>query len=102
MATLLRAHGKTLQEAVNESAALVEGADASLTDAVATLRRRYASAGPKGRAISSYLDGIGSFCAGNYRWSCETSRYNGTGYAWNGLRAGTVTLHPERTVIAAD
>ncbi|MFE0173253.1 terpene synthase family protein [Streptomyces sp. NPDC059002] len=101
VATLLRAQGKTLQEAVDESAAMVERADARLADAVATLRRRYGSAGPKGRAISAYLDGIGSFCAGNLRWSCETSRYNGTGYGWNGLRTGTVTIHPERTVIAA-
>ncbi|MGP3691406.1 terpene synthase family protein [Streptomyces sp. IBSNAI002] len=99
-ATLL-AHGRTLQEAFDQSAAMVERADARLTDAVAALRRRYASAGPKGRETSAYLDGIGSFCTGNYRWSCETSRYNGTGYGWNGLRTSVVTLHPEHIIIAA-
>ncbi len=101
VATLIRAHDKPLQTAIDQSAALIEKADTALTDTVTRLRRRYASAGPKGRDITAYLDAIGSFCAGNFRWSCETSRYNGTGYGWNGLRTGTVTLHPERTVITA-
>ncbi|MFE6690957.1 terpene synthase family protein [Streptomyces sp. NPDC057743] len=101
VAVLMRAHGTPLQEAVDELATMADRADARLTDASAALRRRHASAGPKGREISSYLDGIGWLCAGNYRWSCETSRYNGPGYGWNGLRDGVVTLHPERTIIDA-
>lgn len=63
-----------------------------------SLRRRYA-AHPQSTQLHGYIDALGAFCAGNLRWSLETSRYNGHGYGWNGLRSGTVTLHPHQTII---
>ena len=49
--------------------------------------------------MRAYIDGCYQFSAGNLRRSLETARYNGHGYAWNGLRAGIATLHPQRAII---
>jgi hypothetical protein len=47
------------------------------------------------------IDAVNAFCAGNLRWSLETTRYIGHGNAWNGLRSGNVTMDAQRTTIGS-
>jgi hypothetical protein len=99
--SLIHRHGHNLQQAVDEIVARIAEADQKLNDAVNLLRRRYA-AHPAKSQIETYLNALGPYCAGNLRWSFETPRYHGRRYGWNGLRAGMITLAPDRTVLDAE
>jgi hypothetical protein len=94
---LVHVHGLSLQEAVDVTCDRIRAADEDMERLSAGIRRRY----PGQVEIHAYVDALGAFCAGNLRWSLETSRYHGHGYGWNGLRSGTVTLHPDRTSVGA-
>ncbi|MDQ1023019.1 hypothetical protein QF035_000601 [Streptomyces umbrinus] len=52
--------------------------------------------------MRAYLDPLDDCCAGNLRWSLETTLYNGTGNAWNGARTRQATFHHDRTVIVRE
>ncbi|MEG8184410.1 terpene synthase [Nocardia terpenica] len=94
VAVLTHTHHQQLQTALNITGELIRSADAELADACATLRRRYLPL-PQ---VQLYLTTLNSLCAGNLRWSLETTRYHGTGFGWNGLRSGTLVLDPEHTI----
>lgn len=91
---LQQSEGYTLQQAVDWVCDEIRKVDHSLTTLTDTLRTRYPA-----RSVHAYLDTLHAFCAGNLRWSLETTRYIGHGHVWNGLRSGTVTLHADRTSI---
>jgi len=97
VASLLHTEGHTLQRAIEIICDKVREADEALVNLSNALRRRYTA--PSMRA---YIDILNTFCAGNLRWSMETTRYNGHDSAWNGLRSGVVTLHQNQTSIAAE
>ncbi|WP_167486829.1 terpene synthase family protein [Nocardia terpenica] len=95
VAVLIHTHEQPLQTAVDIIGELIRDADAELADACATLRRRYLPL----PHLQLYLTTLGSMCAANLRWSLETTRYHGTGFGWNGLRHGTIALHPDHTIL---
>ncbi|ATL69225.1 terpene synthase [Nocardia terpenica] len=95
MASLLFTHQYSLQNAVDFVCRRIRDADEALANLCDELRLRYAWY-PQ---VQTYLDTLGSICAGNLRWSLETTRYNGSGYGWSGLRNGRMTLHSDRTTI---
>ncbi|WP_225727245.1 MULTISPECIES: terpene synthase family protein [unclassified Nocardia] len=95
VAVLIHSHDQPLQTALDITGELIRTADAELAAACATLRRRY----PLLPQLQLYLAMMNSMCAGNLRWSLETTRYHGTGFGWNGLRHGTVALDPDRTIL---
>ncbi|ATL69228.1 terpene synthase [Nocardia terpenica] len=95
VAVLVFADGHTLQEAVDITCGRIREADIELGRLSDILRLRYAEQ----PLMQIYIDAINAFCAGNLRWSLETSRYNGHAQGWNGLRSGILTLYPDRTVI---
>lgn len=94
---LLHGHVPNLQHAVDLICDLIHQTDQARTALGEQLRRRYPDP-----ARLAYLDNLDDFCAGNLRWSLETTRYNGTGNAWNGLRTGRVTFRHDRTIIAGE
>ncbi|MFI9508473.1 terpene synthase family protein [Nocardia sp. NPDC052566] len=98
IAPLIHTHGHSLQHAIDITCDKISAADRALTDLSAMLRRRYADH-PDRTQLHDYIGAANAFCAGNLRWSLETTRYNGHGYGWNGLRSGLVTLRPDRTDI---
>ncbi|ATL69182.1 terpene synthase [Nocardia terpenica] len=87
--------GHDLQEAVDITGEKIREADTDLARLCDILRLRYTWL-PQ---VQIYLDTINSICAGNLRWSYETTRYHGRGYGWNGLRSGNFTMDPDRTII---
>ncbi|MBB5780519.1 class I SAM-dependent methyltransferase [Nonomuraea jabiensis] len=91
---LLHGHAANLQAAVDLICDRIRQADQVLSALGDRLRHRYRD--PDLRAC---LDTLDDFCAGNLRWSLETTRYNGTGIAWNGRRTGRVTFHHDQTAI---
>ncbi|WP_232535586.1 terpene synthase family protein [Nocardia terpenica] len=93
VASLIHVHDFSLQEAFDFISALIEDADRKLAVLIQILRLRYPF------VPSSYFDTLNSICAGNLRWSFETSRYNGSTYGWNGLRSGWLSLYPHQTII---
>ncbi|MEU1171035.1 terpene synthase family protein [Streptomyces microflavus] len=95
VSVLRRAHGLNLQEAVDEIGGRIGEADTALAELSGLLRSRYPDP-----ALHAYLDQVNALCSGNLRWSMETTRYNGRGNTWNGLRSGRVTLHTDRTTIS--
>jgi hypothetical protein len=99
IAPLLHVHGYSLQEAIDFACEKIAEADQTRTQLSTALRHRYANH-PSGAQLHAYFDALGAFCAGNLRWSLETSRYNGHGYGWNGLRTGIITLDREHTIIS--
>lgn len=80
-------NGGHLQDAVDQTRDLIADADRTLTRLTDQLRDRYPDT-----AIHAYLDTLHSLCSGNLCWYHASTRYHGTGNAWNGLRTGTVTL----------
>ncbi|MEV0385021.1 terpene synthase family protein [Nonomuraea sp. NPDC050643] len=94
---LLHGHVPSLQHAVDLICDRVQRADQALAALSERLRHRY-----PGPDLRAYLDALGDFCAGNLRWSLETTRYIGAGNAWNGLRTGRVTFHHDRTAIVRE
>ncbi|WP_167488799.1 terpene synthase family protein [Nocardia terpenica] len=95
VSVLVHTHDQRLQTALDITGELIRIADAELADTCATLRRRY----PLLPSLNLYLATLNSLCAGNLRWSLETTRYHGTGFGWNGLRHGTVLLDSDRTTL---
>ncbi|WP_138968213.1 terpene synthase family protein [Streptomyces sp. YIM 121038] len=87
----------TLQHAVDLICDRIQQADQDRAALGERLHHRYPTP-----AMHTYLDTLDDFCAGNLRWSLETTRYNGTGNAWNGLRTGSVTFHHDRTAITRE
>lgn len=98
IAVLMRTEGRSLQEAVDFTAERVREADQALSTLCAALTDRYRD----DLRILAYLRNLRDLCAGNLRWSLETTRYHGAGTVWTGARAATVELHPERTVVLPD
>ncbi|HWE90620.1 MAG TPA: terpene synthase family protein [Pseudonocardiaceae bacterium] len=92
LSALLRYHAPNIQTAVDMLGDMIRKVDQELADMCDRLRRRYADPG-----VRAYLDTLGSMCAGNLYWSFETSRYHGSGHAWNGRRSGLITLGHNRT-----
>ena len=92
---LLHSSVPALQHAVDLICNHIKQADHERAELGQRLRRKYPAA-----AMHAYLDTLDDFCAGNLRWSLETTRYNGTGNAWNGLRTGHVTFHHDHTAIS--
>ncbi|MFF3710851.1 terpene synthase family protein [Streptomyces phaeochromogenes] len=97
LGVLLHGHVPNVQHAVDLICDRIRQADQDRADLGEQLRRRYPDPG-----VRAYLDTLDDFCAGNLRWSLETTRYNGTGNAWNGARTGQVTFHHDRTVIVRE
>jgi hypothetical protein len=95
---LMHVHGHSLQESIEITCEKIRDVDENLSQLCAILRHRY-STHPQMEKLSPYINSLPLFCAGNLRWSLETSRYHGYGYVWNGLRSGIVTLYPDRTII---
>jgi hypothetical protein len=95
---LVRTPDSNLQRAIDTTSQMIRDADQKLIQLCDSLRQRYA-VHPRAPQIQAYIDGCCLLCAGNLRWSMETSRYNGHGYGWNGLRSGVVTLDQKLTII---
>lgn len=95
--TALRTHENlTLQDAVDRIYALAgEAEDALLRSGRQLLRHS------RDPAVDAYLDAVCHFAGGNQHWSYIAARYHGDGFQWNGVRTGTVTLLPDRTVFTA-
>jgi hypothetical protein len=91
LSAILRCRAPNLQSAVDLLGEMIKDVDDQLAHANQRLRRRHTDPG-----VRMYLDTLGTICAGNLHWSFETSRYNGSGSAWNGLRSGVVTLSHDR------
>ncbi|QIS03389.1 hypothetical protein F5X71_14615 [Nocardia brasiliensis] len=96
VAVLIHNHRQQPQQALDLTGELIRIADAELADACAVLRHRYLMR-PE---VAIYLNTLNSLCAGNLRWSLETTRYHGSAYGWNGRRDGIVTLDPGRDTSA--
>jgi hypothetical protein len=95
--TALRTHENlTLQGAVDRVCALVSDAEDALLQACRQLLSH-----SRDRAIDAYLDAVCHFAGGNQHWSYIAARYHGDAFRWNGVRTGTVTLLPDRTVFTA-
>ncbi|NQE91251.1 terpene synthase family protein [Nocardia terpenica] len=88
VAVLVHTHNQRLQAAVDITGELIRAADAELAGACATLLHRY----PLLPDLHLYVRTLNSLCAGNLRWSLETTRYHGSGFGWNGLRRRTETI----------
>jgi hypothetical protein len=95
LSVLRLSEGLDLQAAVDRLFAVIDGLRADFMAARAAIE-----AGELGRRpeIRAYLDALWHMMAGNLQWSYLTSRYNGPGHRWNGVRSGVVTLHRDRTV----
>ncbi|MEU8031635.1 terpene synthase family protein [Streptomyces sp. NPDC049099] len=95
LSVLRLSEGLGLQEGVDRLFALIDGKRAEFMKARAAIE-----AGELGRRddIRAYLDALWHMMAGNLQWSYLTSRYNGPGHRWNGVRSGMLTLHLDRTV----
>lgn len=89
---LVLAHHCPLQAALDITATLIRDIDSELSKANGILRRRYRHT-PQ---MQIYFSALESLCAGNLRWSLETTRYHGTGFGWNGVRSGTLTIDADR------
>lgn len=97
LAVLRLSEGMDLQPAVDKLFSLIEGRRLDFMAARGALE-----AGPLGvdPEVMAYLDAVWHMMAGNLQWSYLTSRYNGVGHMWNGVRSGVVTLYPDRTVFS--
>lgn len=92
VAILSYVHCRPLQTALDITGTLIRDVDAEIIRAHAQLRRRYCHM-PQ---ILMYLTALTALCAGNLRWSLETTRYHGSGFGWNGMRSGSLTIDPDR------
>ncbi|WP_194292671.1 terpene synthase family protein, partial [Streptomyces katsurahamanus] len=89
--------GVPLQEAIDRTCGFIDEAEAAFIAARDEVLRTSPT-----RDVAVYLDALGYVMAGNQHWSYITPRYHGDGFRWNGVKAGTLTLHPERTVFTHD
>ncbi|MER5970996.1 terpene synthase family protein [Streptomyces sp. NPDC002055] len=94
LAVLHLSEGLELQEATDRLFALIDGKRADFMAARAAIEASELGARPD---IRAYLDALWHMMAGNLQWSYLTSRYNGSGHRWNGVRSGVMTLHADRT-----
>ncbi|MER5668643.1 terpene synthase family protein [Streptomyces mirabilis] len=89
-------HGWSLQRTVNHLCAAIDRAEhqllATCDDLLNTCDRA---------AVGAYLDALCHLVGGNQHWNYIAARYHGEHHRWNGVRAGTITLHRDRTVFAA-
>jgi hypothetical protein len=97
LSVLRLSEGLGLQEAVDRLFALVDGKRAEFMAARAAIE---ASDLGRREDIRAYLDALWHMMAGNLQWSYLTSRYNGPGHKWNGVRSGVLTLNRDRTVFS--
>ncbi|MFD5452975.1 terpene synthase family protein [Streptomyces sp. NPDC003470] len=97
LSVLRLSEGLGLQEAVDRLFALVDGKRAEFMAARAAIE---ASDLGRREDVRAYLDALWHMMAGNLQWSYLTSRYNGPGHRWNGVRSGVLTLHRDRTVFS--
>jgi hypothetical protein len=94
LAVLRVNNGLSLQDAVDDLVAVIEGKRVEFMRARRAIEQGELGEDPD---IVSYLDALWHMMAGNLQWSYETSRYNGVGHQWNGRRSGIVTLHANHT-----
>jgi len=95
LAVLCLTEDMPLQSAVDRLFAIIEARRTAFMAARTAIEAGELGEDPE---IRAYLDALWHMMAGNLAWSYLTSRYNGVGHAWNGVRAGIVTLYPDRTV----
>ncbi|MFI1377622.1 terpene synthase family protein [Streptomyces longwoodensis] len=89
-------HGWSLQRTVNHLCAAIDHAEHRLLAACDHLHNTCDQP-----AVGAYLDALCHLVGGNQHWNYIAARYHGENHRWNGVRSGTVTLHPDRTVFAA-
>jgi terpene synthase-like protein len=95
--TALRTHENlTLQDAVDRIYVLLSEAEDALLRSCRQLLCH-----DRDPAVDAYLDALCHFAGGNQHWSYIAARYHGDEFRWNGVRTGTVTLLPDRTVFTA-
>ncbi|MCX4808820.1 terpene synthase family protein [Streptomyces sp. NBC_01214] len=89
-------HGWSLQRTVDHLCTAIDDAEHRLLaacDSVSITGDR--------AAVGAYLDALRLLVGGNQHWNYIAARYHGEHHRWNGVRAGTVTLYPDRTVFDA-
>jgi hypothetical protein len=97
VAVLCLSEGMPLQKAVDTLFAVIEAKRVEFMSRRAAIESSELGRQP---GVAAYLDALWHMMAGNLQWSYVTSRYNGRGHEWTGVRSGVVTLYPDRTVFS--
>ncbi|MFM0069130.1 terpene synthase family protein [Paraburkholderia aspalathi] len=91
LASLTRLHGLSMQQAVDVVCARISAADQLRKELCDLLYDRYSSLFDT-EQLQTYLNTLGTICAGVLRWTLESPRYECDDYRWEWKRTREITV----------
>jgi len=90
-------HELGLQQAVDRVCEILHAAEGTFLEKCRDMLANNEDLRP---ILSPYLTALGDYMSGLLHWARLTTRYHGSGYVWNGLTSGIVTLGKTGTIMS--